>query len=80
MTDPMKLSAAEQESIVQLLTRIYSDIRDIEEEFELLVGDNDFRPRIEYFHDAVRAFSAQDTNEARSRAGGLTVEACWPMI
>ncbi len=56
----MKLSASEQESLVKLLTRIYLDIRDIEEEFQLLVGGEDFRPRIEYFHDAVRTFSAQN--------------------
>ncbi len=46
----MKLSPAEQESIIALLTRIYTDIRDIEEEFQLLAGGSDFRPRIEYFH------------------------------
>jgi len=63
----------QQDAIVQLLTRIYIDIRDIEQEFGLMVGDNDFRPRIEYFHDAVRAFSAQDTAE-RKEGGRLTVE------
>jgi hypothetical protein len=62
----MKLSPAEQESIIALLTRMYTDIREIEEEFGLLAGDNDFRPRIEYFHDAVRAFSAQDPKKPRS--------------
>jgi len=54
----MKLSPAEQESIVQLLSRIYGDICEIEEQFQLLVGDHDFRPRIEYFHDAIRAFTS----------------------
>jgi len=58
----MKLSQAEQEALVALLTRMYSDIRDIEEEFELLVGDGDFRPRIEYFHDAVRAFTSGEAS------------------
>ncbi len=57
----MKMSSTEQESIVGLLTRIYSDIREIEEEFQLVAGGNDFRPRIEHFHDAVRAFSSQGT-------------------
>lgn len=56
----MKLSSSEQESIVALLTRIYTDIRDIEDEFQLLAGEDDFRPRIEHFHDAIRAFSAQE--------------------
>lgn len=63
----------QQDSIVQLLTRIYIDIRDIEEEFQLLAGDNDFRPRIEHFHDAVRAFSSQEA-AARQPGGRLTVE------
>ena len=48
----------EYELIVKLLTRIYSDIREIEEEFQLLADGNDYRPRIEHFHDAVRAFSS----------------------
>jgi len=55
----MKLSSTEQEGIVALLTRIYTDIRDIEEEFQLVAGGGDFRPRIEHFHDAIRAFSSQ---------------------
>ena len=54
----------EHESIIKLLTRIYTDIRDIEEEFQLLAGDNDYRPRIEHFHDAIRAF-ASETNRER---------------
>ena len=55
---------SEHESLIKLLTRIYSDIVAIEQEFQLLVGDSDYRPRIEYFHDAVRAFSS-GTNDAR---------------
>lgn len=54
----MKLSAAEQEQIVQLLTRIYFDIVKIETDFQLFIGEGDWRPRIEYFHDAVRAFTS----------------------
>ena len=38
----MKTSAADQQSIVQLLTRIYSDIRDIEVEYQLFAGGHDF--------------------------------------
>jgi hypothetical protein len=62
----MKLSPAEQDAVIALLTRIYTDIRDIELEFGLLAGENDYRPRIEYFHDAVRAFSAQDPKKPKS--------------
>ena len=66
----MKLSAAEQESLVALLNRLYSDICAIEQQFNLLVGEGDFRPRIEYFHDAIRAFFSQDA----AMEGRLSVE------
>ncbi len=54
----MKISPNDQESIINLMNRIYTDILTIEEEFQLLIGDGDFRPRIDYFHDAVRTFTA----------------------
>lgn len=69
----MKLSANDQESILSLLTRIYMDIVAIEEEYQLLVGEGDFRPRIEYFHDAIRAYTAQEENPEESQ-GRLGVE------
>jgi hypothetical protein len=56
----MKISPNDQESIVNLLTRIYLDIVEIEQEYQLVIGDGDFRPRIDYFHDAIRTFTAQD--------------------
>lgn len=69
----MKLSAKDQESIVSLLTRIYMDILAIEEEYQMLVGDGDFRPRIEYFHDAVRAFTSGE-EDSKGGSGRLAVE------
>lgn len=69
----MKLSSNDQESIVQLLTRIYMDICPIEEEYQLLAGDHDYRARIDYFHDAIRAFTQGDP-KAREAGGRLTVE------
>ena len=48
----------EQEAIINFLLRIYGDILEIEEKFSLIVGGGDKRARIEYFHDAVRAFSS----------------------
>lgn len=69
----MKLSPREQEQIIGLLTRLYTDIAAIESEFALYIGEGDFRPRVEYFHDAIRAFSAQDA-AAREEGGRLTVE------
>lgn len=69
----MKLSAAEQESLAALLSRIYHDILPMEEEYNLRVGEGDFRPRIEYFHDAVRAFTS-GASAHREAGGRLTVE------
>ena len=69
----MNPSPAEQEALVQLLTRIYLDINAIETEYGLLVGDHDFRPRIEYFHDAIRAFTSED-KKSREAGGRLSVE------
>lgn len=69
----MKPSAAEQEAIAQFLTRIYDDLCPLESEYKLLAGDGDFRPRIEYFHDAVRAFTSGNPAE-REVGGRLSVE------
>jgi hypothetical protein len=55
----MKLSQSEQDQILALLTRLYMDIAEIETRFILMIGEGDFRPRIEYFHDAIRAFTSK---------------------
>jgi hypothetical protein len=64
---------AQAQGIVTLLLRLYEEIRVLEIEFGLCVGPRDFRPRIEYFHDAVRALSAGDA-QAREAGGRLSVE------
>lgn len=46
---------AEGKGIIEILTRLYHDIREIEDAYSLRVGGSDFRTRIDYFHDAVRA-------------------------
>lgn len=51
------------EGIIEILTRIYEEIRAIEADMGLLFGGGDFRPRIDYFHDAVRALMSG--NDAR---------------
>ncbi|MGE0754494.1 MAG: hypothetical protein AB7L92_04975 [Alphaproteobacteria bacterium] len=61
----MKLSAAEQEEITKLLTRIYQDILAIETDYELRTGNGDARCRIEYFHDAIRAFFSGNVTAQR---------------
>ncbi len=55
----------EQEAIIALLTRIYLDIVAIEEEFKLFAGAGDVRPRIDYFHDAIRTFTNEDKDNKR---------------
>jgi hypothetical protein len=55
----MKLSQSEQEHILALLTRLYRDIAELETRFNLMIGEGDYRPRIEYFHDAIRAFTSK---------------------
>jgi len=69
----MKLSAAEQESIVALMTNICLELAALEERFVLQAGEGDFRPRIEYFHDAVRAFTA-GVDKEREPGGRLSIE------
>ena len=53
----MKFSAKDQETLVQILARFYQEIHTIESEYALLIGRGDLRPRIEFFHDAVRALT-----------------------
>jgi hypothetical protein len=69
----MKLSPAQEASIAALMTRLYDDIHAIESEFALHIGGGDFRPRIEYFHDAIRAFTSDDAGQ-REAGGRLCVE------
>lgn len=69
----MKLSEAEQEQLVSLLTRLYQELCEIEDQHELFVDEGDFRPRIDYFHDAIRAFFSKD-HTARENGGRLNVE------
>lgn len=69
----MKLSPTEQDALTGMLTRIYTELHGIETEYRLLAGENDFRPRIEYFHDAVRAYSSQ-AQEHLQAGGRLSIE------
>lgn len=69
----MKKQPQELEQIVSLLTRLVGEISPIEEEFSLFVGEGDFRPRIEYFHDAIRAYTSGD-NKHREDGGRLVIE------
>ena len=46
-----------RDALIALMHRAYEDIRAIEAEARITVDDRDLRPRIEYFHDAVRALT-----------------------
>lgn len=54
----MKQTESQQQSIVNILLRYWGEITAIEEPLGLKVGKGDIRPRIDYFHDAVRAFTS----------------------
>ncbi|MCE2927129.1 MAG: hypothetical protein LW823_05760 [Rickettsiales bacterium] len=69
----MKLSPKEQEQLVSLMTRLYEEIRAIESDYALVIGEGDFRPRIDYFHDAVQALFSGDSKHLEN-GGRLGVE------
>jgi hypothetical protein len=54
----LKANKAQAQALVTLLNRLYAEIRVIEEAWDIRADAGDFRPRIEYFHDAVRALTA----------------------
>lgn len=69
----MKLNPAEETQLITLISRLYEEIEALESQFSLRVGGGDFRARIEYFHDAIRALSSR--NDAAFAPGGrLSVE------
>lgn len=59
-----KFKQQDQQSLVAILLRYWEEISALEQEFALVVGKGDMRARIDYFHDAIRAF----TTEHRSKA------------
>jgi hypothetical protein len=69
----MKATQAEEQALIALLNRIYGDIRTIELEWRILVDANDYRPRIEYFHDAIRMLTSGQ-HRSPSGKGRLSVE------
>jgi len=69
----MKPTREQQQALLGLITRIYQEIRAIEETHHIIARPEDFRPRIEYFHDAIRAFT-QNAGNGFERTGRLSVE------
>lgn len=62
-----------QQAVMALMGEQYALIRAIEAEWGIRFREADVRPRIEHFHDAVRALSAHDA-KAFGKGGRLSVE------
>ena len=69
----MRASRQQQQALITLLQRYYEEIRGIEAAHGMTVGGGDYRARIEYFHDAVRALSSGEQSVYDER-GRLAVE------
>ena len=63
----------QQKSLIELMNRQYGQIRETEAIYGIFGMEGDFRPRIEYYHDAVRAFSSGSASEY-SKGSRLSVE------
>lgn len=46
-----------REALITIMNATYHELRAIEVAYGLCIGDTDYRPRIEYFHDAVRVLT-----------------------
>jgi hypothetical protein len=51
----------------------YSEIRDIEAQYQIFGHEGDYRPRIEYYHDAVRALGS-DSDDGLTKDSRLSIE------
>jgi len=69
----MSFDGKEQAAIIELMAGKYAQILAIETEWRIRLHEGDMRPRIEHFHDAVRAYTSgeADIYEKNSR---LSVE------
>lgn len=61
----MSANKSGKQAIINILNGIYSEIHNIENDIGIRVDDKDLRPRIEYFHDAVRALTSGATGNKR---------------
>lgn len=69
----MKVSQQQKQALVQVMNRMYEEIRQIEARYGIVANERDVRPRIEYFHDAIRAYT-QNQSHGFERSGRLSVE------
>jgi hypothetical protein len=54
----MRFDSREQVAIVELMSGKYAQILTIETEWHIRLHEGDMRPRVEHFHDAVRALTS----------------------
>jgi len=65
-------SPRQKDALIPLINEAYEQIRVIEQEQGFGAGPSDFRPRIELFHDAIRAYTAG--HSPYESTGRLTLE------
>lgn len=56
------VSTSETQALISIMDSYFQRIRDMEVAHDIFGAEGDFRPRIEYFHDAVRALSSGECN------------------
>lgn len=61
------------DALIHLLHSKYAEIRDIETRYHIFGHEGDYRPRIEYYHDAVRALGSEH-DDGLSKDSRLSVE------
>jgi len=61
----MKANKSVEMALVNILNGIYKEIHSIESSLGIRGEEGDFRPRIEYFHDAVRMLTSNDLRNKR---------------
>jgi hypothetical protein len=61
----MKANKAGEQALITILNGLYEEIHAIERKFAIRMDEGDFRPRIEYFHDAIRALTSGQTGVKR---------------
>lgn len=69
----MAVSSAEQGAIIELMHGKYQQLAAIEGEWGIRLNEGDMRPRIEHFHDAVRALTS-GSDDIYARNSRLSVE------
>ena len=69
----MHQAASKEHALISIMHRGYQDIRAVESEYQITVDAEDLRPRIEYFHDAVRVLT-EHPDAVYHKATRLSVE------